>query len=268
MKLQLALTCLALGALAAAAQAQSNDARVPESPIQQNQAQQDQTQEAQVQSSAGLEYFEQKVRPLLIKRCFECHSAESEKSNGGLRLDDRQAILTGGDNGPAAIEGKVSESLILRAVHYTEPGFEMPPTGKLPQGEIEVLERWVELGLPMPSGPAKQTGKRVIDIEAGRKHWAFQPLMESEPSTDPSGWSRGRIDAYIAASQTHKQLHPLPQATPDKLFRRIKFDLLGCHPQPTSSPATCPIHRLQRLSGILICGWLRHVMASAGDASG
>jgi hypothetical protein len=185
-------------------------------------------------SNEDIGFFEQKVRPLLLNKCFECHSQQAGKDNGGLRLDSRQAILKGGDNGPAAVEARPEQSLLVRAVHYKEPRIEMPPDGKLSEREISVLEEWVRKGLPYPSGSNVEASKRKIDIEAGRLHWAFRPLGDFKPPTelpeDSLAWASGRIDSFIGKNQIENGVQrssPAPKAT---LLRRAKFDLIGLPP--------------------------------------
>lgn len=180
-------------------------------------------------TSEQLQFFEQKVRPLLVAKCFECHSSDSEKLNGGLLLDNRNSLLTGGDNGPAVVAGKPGESLLIKAVHYTEAGFEMPPTGKLKPHEIEVFETWVAMGAPFPLDNGSGKKRKAIDIESGRKHWAFQPLVE-HAEVAISAWAHNRLDSFIHPAQVANGEQPLEQATPAQLFRRIKFDLLGLPP--------------------------------------
>ncbi len=153
---------------------------------------------AQEPTAEQLQFFEQKVRPLLVAKCFECHSSSAEKVQGGLTLDSRDSLLTGGDNGPAVVAGKPNESLLVKAIHYAESGLEMPPSGKLKPHEIELLETWVALGVPYPASQSSTKQRKSIDIEAGKQHWAFRPLNDQcELPIDP--WSRNRVDSFIYA---------------------------------------------------------------------
>lgn len=199
--------------------------------------------QAQELTADQLQYFEQKVRPLLVAKCYECHSSQSEKVNGGLKLDSPESLIQGGDNGPVVKAGKPEESLLIKAVHYTEVGFEMPPAGKLKPHEIEVFERWVAMGAPFPATSTNSSSRKEIDIEAGKRHWAFQPLpervelpqasMDVDASTPWSGaWSSNRLDAFILASQKAHAQQPLAGAPRTQLLRRIKFDLVGLPPTP------------------------------------
>ncbi|HEV7225959.1 MAG TPA: c-type cytochrome domain-containing protein, partial [Pirellulales bacterium] len=130
------------------------------------------------------DFFERKVRPLLVEKCQKCHGAE--KSRGNLRLRSRDEVLKGGDSGPAAIPGKPGESLLIRAVGYLDEP-RMPPDGKLSENEIDVLKRWVALGIPWPDA-----GRELLQPSAGPtgrtaeqlRWWAFQPLRVVAPSLD------------------------------------------------------------------------------------
>ncbi|MGA0029198.1 MAG: c-type cytochrome domain-containing protein, partial [Opitutales bacterium] len=104
-------------------------------------------------SKEGLEFYEKNIRPILIDRCYECHSAEKNSSKGGLILDSRDGAYKGGDEGPAVVPGDLEKSLLIKAVQYTDPEFAMPPRktgGKLPDEKIALLEQWVKMGAPMP----------------------------------------------------------------------------------------------------------------------
>ena len=99
---------------------------------------------------AGTEFFEAKVRPVLVQHCYECHAADAKKLGGGLSLDSRQGVQTGGDSGPAIVPGKPAESLLIQAVRYTNDAVQMPPKGKLPAAVIADLEEWVQRGAVDP----------------------------------------------------------------------------------------------------------------------
>ena len=124
----------------------------------------------------ALEFFENKVRPLLAERCLECHGPEKHKAN--LRLDSLAAILKGGDSGPALVPGKPEESLLVQAIGYTSD-IKMPPKSKLPEREIADLTQWVKLGAPWPNSkpngePTTKPAGPQITAEP-RAFWAFQP---------------------------------------------------------------------------------------------
>ncbi len=210
---------------------------------------QDAAPKSEAASAADLDFFEKRVRPLLVQRCFECHSAKAEKLKGGLLLDSREAILTGGDSGPAAVSGDVEKSLLVQAIRYDNENVQMPPAGKLPEAEIAVLTDWVRRGMPFPAASATKTSRRVIDIAEGKKHWAFRPLecgdssplsmflrsenkrrLEAIQSGDESPHSKGRIDSFVQDAQRQHGLKSSPEASRQTLIRRVTFNLLGLPP--------------------------------------
>jgi hypothetical protein len=180
------------------------------------------------------EFFERRVRPLLVERCQECHGAG--KIKGGLRLTSRAAILEGGDIGPAAEPGKPDESLLIQAVRYRDDALKMPPTGKLGDAEIAVLEQWVALGLPFSEGVEGSRGRGVEGEGkrgSGSEHWAFRPMRAVEaPEVVDSGWARTAVDRFILAKLEAAGLAPAPSADKRTLIRRVTFDLTGLPPTP------------------------------------
>ena len=119
--------------------------------------------------SAGDEFFEKEVRPLLIERCVKCHGGD--KTRGSLKLTSREAVLLGGDTGPAAVPGKPVDSLLVQLVRRTDK-MKMPKGDRLPDHEIAVLTRWVEMGLPYPAATATlAAGFHITDEQ--RHFWAF-----------------------------------------------------------------------------------------------
>ena len=106
-------------------------------------------------ADAGLDFFEKRIRPVLVEHCYKCHSVEAGKQRGGLALDTREGLLTGGDSGPALNPARPEESLILRAVRYTEEELRMPPKGRLPATVVADLEKWVAQGAPAPRETAR-----------------------------------------------------------------------------------------------------------------
>lgn len=178
-------------------------------------------------------FFEAKVLPVLQERCFECHSHE-KKIKGGLALDLKNGWQTGGDHGPAVVPGDVVKSHLIEAVRYTNPDMEMPPKGKLAASEIEVLEKWVAMGAPDPrvSQIAAKEAK-TIDIEAGKKFWAFQPVRDSAPpAVKNTAWPLNPVDRFVLAKQEAAGLAPAPDAAPHTWLRRVSLDLTGLPPTP------------------------------------
>ena len=183
-------------------------------------------------TAADLEYFEKKIRPLLFKRCYKCHTAVSKLLRGGLRLDNRNALLRGGDSGPAVVPGKPGQSLLIEAVRYDNTELQMPPSGKLPDAEIAELVRWVQRRAPAPAGQASQPiAERKIDFAKGRTFWSFQPPQRSKPpAVQKAAWPKRGIDAFVLARLEKGGLHPSTEASRRTLIRRASFDLIGLPP--------------------------------------
>ena len=183
---------------------------------------------------AKLEFFESKIRPVLIEHCYECHAADSKNVRGGLQVDTREAIRLGGDSGPAVIPGKPDESLILGALRHED--VEMPPSERLPDDVIEDFERWIRDGAVDPRDGAAAVHRSQMDIEAGRQHWAFQPIPPASaisiPDTNPSDWPLNEIDHFLLEPllATSPSALMAKDCDPAALLRRIKFDLLGLPP--------------------------------------
>jgi hypothetical protein len=183
----------------------------------------------QVADKAAETFFLKVVQPVLEKHCFECHSHQTKKAKGGLVLDSRSGWQTGGESGPALIPGKPDESLLINAVRYKD--LEMPPSGRLPDEVIEQLEHWVSRGAHDPRKPKSVRHAKGIDIEAGRQHWAFQPLREiAPPDVQDQSWPVGDVDRFILAEIDRSSLHPVPQADRHTWLRRVTFDLTGLPP--------------------------------------
>lgn len=183
--------------------------------------------------AAAVEFFQKKVRPLLQARCFACHSKDSKRLEGGLRLDARPLVLKGGDSGPSAEPGKPDESLILSAVNYES--FEMPPKGKLPAGEISILKKWIELGLPWSEdGLTTDVVAEEFPLDARRQsHWSWQAIQNPEaPKVSQVNWPRSATDHFIMASLDQHGLKPAPDVDRRILIRRAYFDVIGLPPSP------------------------------------
>ena len=182
---------------------------------------------------AALEFFEKEVRPVLIKRCYECHSAASKKVQGGLRVDSRAGILNGGDTGSAVDFGELPESLLLDAINYGEI-YQMPPKSKLPESEIAALTKWVEMKLPWPPEErAVEATEKQFDL-AGRKasHWAWRPIADPPIPNTQGSWSDHPIDRFILSRLEQAKLAPAAPADRRTLIRRAYFDLIGLPPSP------------------------------------
>ncbi len=179
-----------------------------------------------VPAPGAIEHFEKNIRPLLEEHCVQCHGEKKQK--GGLRLDSRAGWKAGGDSGAAIAPGKPEESLLIKAVHYTDPDLRMPPKdkgGQLTDAEIASLERWVREGAPDPREPAARIGG-MSEAEA-RRWWAFQPVQAPPPPK-----AGNPVDAFIDARIATAGLPTAPAAEARTLIRRMTFDLIGLPPVP------------------------------------
>ena len=186
---------------------------------------------ADVPSAADLEFFEAKIRPVLAKNCYGCHGGDLKAPMGGLFLDSRNGILTGGKSGPAIVPGKPDESLLIRAVRYQ--GRKMPPSGPLDEAVVADLVKWVSMGAPDPRHAAPIATANAIDIEKGRKYWAFQPPVKPAPArVRDASWSASPVDRFVLARMEKERLTPVADADRTTWIRRVTFDLSGLPPTP------------------------------------
>jgi hypothetical protein len=179
-----------------------------------------------------LDFFESKIRPVLVKHCYECHAADSKKLGGGLLVDSRQGLLEGGESGPAVVPDDLEGSLLISALKHDS--FEMPPTGKLPSAVIADFEKWIQDGAIDPRRDTNLVARpKAIDIEAGRKHWAYQPRKAPAiPKIKNTAWPSNDIDRFILARLEAAGLSPGPDSKKIVFVRRLYFDLIGLPPTP------------------------------------
>lgn len=182
---------------------------------------------------AGLEFFEKKIRPVLVSECYQCHSKD-EKVKGGLRLDWKGGWQEGGDSGAAIIPGQVGKSLLIQAIRYSDAELEMPPKKRLTADQVADFEKWVAMGAPDPRMSAEATAKdQQLNLEAARRFWAFQSVTKpAEPQLKDKTWPRNGIDRHVLAAQEAKGIGPGPDADDLTLLRRLYFDLTGLPPTP------------------------------------
>lgn len=184
-----------------------------------------------------LAFFEKKIRPVLVDQCYSCHSADASKVKGGLLLDTRDGLRKGGDSGPGVVAGDADASLLVRALRHQDDNLKMPPKEKLADSVIADFERWVAMGAPDPRTiSAKATTS--ISIEEGRKFWSFQPPKKAKaPAIKDESWPADDIDRFIRSAQEAKGVHPVGDADPRTLIRRLYFDLIGLPPSPADVAA-------------------------------
>ncbi len=181
---------------------------------------------------AAVEFFETKIRPVLVDVCFKCHGGD--KDSGSLRVDSREALLKGGDTSPALVPNKPAESLLLKAIRHADDDLKMPPDKRLPDETIAAFEAWISAGAPWPAG-------RTGGFEA-KRHWAFQPIATPStlPGRKPMADGRGPlsqtsnlkspIDSFIQQKLDDAKLTPSPPTDRRTLIRRASFDLHGLPP--------------------------------------
>jgi cytochrome c553 len=181
-----------------------------------------------------LEFFENKIRPIFVNHCYDCHSQEAGKAKGGLQLDTRDNVLKGGKTGPAIVPGYPEQSLLIKAVSYTDDDLKMPPKDKkLSDAQIADLTAWVKMGAPDPRKVAVATGKKYAP-DAGKDHWAFKPVQRPPVPeiANRQSLTANPIDAFVLAKQEASGLKPNPPADKRTLIRRATFDLIGLPPTP------------------------------------
>ncbi len=188
-------------------------------------------------SPADIEFFEKKIRPILVERCYACHSAQAKKVQGGLRLDSRAAVLQGGDDGPAVVPGDLPKSHLIQAIRYGTDYYQMPPQGKLPTEVVADFERWVSLGAPDPR-IADSATRSTAGISDTSLHWAFQPPRRAPlPDVQSTAWPRTDIDRHVLARLESRGLSPSEDADRRTLLRRVSYDLVGLPPSFAESEA-------------------------------
>ena len=185
-----------------------------------------QQKSAQSFTAEELSFFAKEVRPILQNNCSVCH--DSTKRTSGFSVESRESVLAGGNRGPAAEPGKPEQSRLIQAIRFGGQ-LKMPPTGKLAENDIAVLERWVTLGLPMPSSVTVQK-----EPARNATHWSFQPIERPrEPNVRNLTWARNAIDFFVLARLEKEGLTPSVEASRSKLIRRLSLDLIGLLPSPT-----------------------------------
>jgi hypothetical protein len=186
-------------------------------------------------AAASPDFFEMKIRPVLANSCYSCHAATAM---GGLRLDSRDAMLTGGSRGAALVPGDPDKSLLITAILQTDAKLKMPMGGKLKDSEVEDLVAWIKAGAVWPTaGPAATSAAKPGDkyvIPPERKNfWSLLPLFEPKPPAvkDPR-WAKTDIDRFVLAGLEKEDLKPVHAASRRDLIRRATLDLTGLPPTP------------------------------------
>ena len=180
---------------------------------------------------AQLEFFEKKIRPVLAGKCYECHSRES-KVKGGLQVDTRTALLSGGDSGPALVLGQPEKSLLIKAISGKDKDLAMPPKGeKLTSAQVADFEAWIKMGAPDPRiATDKPVAKVLYDPEKVKSHWAYQPVTKPVVPAVKDKWVQTPLDAFVFAKLKENGLIPSPAVDKRTLIRRATYDLTGLPP--------------------------------------
>ncbi|MFT4588395.1 MAG: hypothetical protein ACI8QF_002497 [Limisphaerales bacterium] len=186
------------------------------------------------------EFFELYVRPLLVEQCADCHSGKS-KAKSRLFILSREALLQGGDYGPAILPGNSEGSLLMDAVRRIHKELRMPPkeSARLPKEQVAQLAKWIDDGAFWPTNGVPKVAAAPISSEAGEPslrgadHWAFQPRRDfSPPVVASQDWSRSEIDRFLARAHADRGIEPVGLVDRRTLIRRATFDLIGLPPTP------------------------------------
>ena len=180
----------------------------------------------------SVQFFESKIRPVLVEHCYRCHSADGQGVRAGLAVDNRDALLAGGESGPAIVPGNLEESILWNAINYKD--YRMPPKNPLPKAVIEDFRKWIEMGAPDPrvsTGVVVHSKVTAEDIKTGKQFWSFQsPTKVLAMESKHKDWAVTEIDRQIAEVWEKHDLSPAEDTDPASLIRRIHFDLIGLPP--------------------------------------
>ena len=189
-------------------------------------------------SPAQLDFFEKRVRPVLVQNCHSCHSEQAATVFANLRLDSREGVERGGHSGPVVVPGDPDSSKLIRAIRYESGLVGMPPTGKLADRQIEALAEWVRIGTPWPEENTTTLTSEAKSEDIRKDHWAWKPVSKPEPpETANAEWPRGAIDCFILAKLEEKGIAPGGDADRYTTLRRLTFDLTGLPPSVESIEA-------------------------------
>jgi hypothetical protein len=169
-----------------------------------------------------LEFFEKKIRPVLVENCYECHSSKSDEVKGNLLVDTQAGLLEGGGTGAAVVPGNTEESLILTALSYEEDAFQMPPNGKLSDEVLNDFKKWIEDGAVDPRKDDRVDPRKLKAAD----HWSFQPPR----SRDVPIPFFSRVDGWIGGQMRDRSIEPAPLASRDSMISRVYYDLIGLPP--------------------------------------
>ena len=188
-------------------------------------------------NSKEIEFFESRIRPVLIEHCYACHNSTKDAS-GSLALDHRKGLLKGGDGGAIIVPGKPRQSRLLAILRHEIPDLKMPQDGaKFEPDVIQNFERWIEMGAPDPRDkpPSADELEKATSWEATftkrKKWWSFQPVTKTDvPEVKNDDWSPHSVDRFLLAAMEAQGLSPAKKADRRTLLRRVSFILTGLPP--------------------------------------
>ena len=186
----------------------------------------------------GEDFFESRIRPVLVKRCFKCHSGD--KREGKLRLDQREALVKGGQSGKVVLPRDPNGSLLIRAIRRVDSDLSMPPedTDRLTADEVRDFVAWVKMGAPYPDAPGHAVASPVADLREARRFWSLQPITRPQPpDVEPTDWPRSDIDRFVLDRLKANRMQPSARAGKQALIRRVTCDLIGLPPTPAEVDA-------------------------------
>ena len=189
---------------------------------------------------AGMQFFENRIRPVLSSACYQCHSATARKLKGNLFVDSREGLIKGGDSGAAIVPGDLDHSKLMEALSWSNVDLQMPPRQKLSDAQIADFKSWIAMGAPWPAGAVAAGPKTpVFDLQKRRaSHWCWEPIRRPAiPAVKHGDWVQNPIDAFILAKLQEKGLEPAPRADRATLIRRAYFDVIGLPPTPAQVAA-------------------------------
>ncbi len=193
------------------------------------------TLKAQPLDPRGVDFFETKIRPVLVEHCYKCHSEEARKNRklkADLLLDSRAGMLAGGDSGPSLVAGKPGASLLMKALRH-EGELRMPRDSKLPAAVVADFESWIKIGAPDPRDGKQPVATKEIDWAKARQFWAFQaPVKHPFPKVNDTAWPKRDFDHFVLAELEKRSLKPVGLASKRDLLRRVTFGLIGLPPTP------------------------------------
>ncbi|QDT10403.1 PSD1 and planctomycete cytochrome C domain-containing protein [Planctomycetes bacterium K23_9] len=188
------------------------------------------------QDKMGAEFFERRIRPILVQHCYECHSETAGEQQGGLLLDRQAGWIEGGDSNKTVIPGEPDASLLMVAVRYERDDLQMPPDEPLSEESIALLEQWIAGGAPGPLEDMGETefsrlGDQPFIFEKSKQHWAFQPVTNPQPPQNQNvTWNDAPIDQFVFARMQPHGLQPSHRARSPELYRRLNYVLTGLPP--------------------------------------